>query len=128
MDKDELSRADGDDGFRLAFTVLILDRYRELADQARALAPQVDTHAMVVEAIRMVDEAPADTDHLTGEQSRVIATSDWLSDWVVEAIHYLAKSPYETATRLGRPAPGWEAVGRVQDILARDPMAAVLRR
>ena len=105
-----LSRSREDDAFRLAFTLLVLDRYPELAESAAALAPSIDTHAVVVEAIRMVDEAEPAVNAATGYVARVVPRAEWLADWVQEAIAAIARHPNAQAVRLGRRGLGWEPI------------------
>ena len=94
--------------FRLAFTLLVLDRYAELAESAAALAPTIDTHAVVAEAIRMVDGPEPAVDPATGNVARVVPRAEWLADWVQEAIAAIAKHPSAQAVRLDRRDPGRE--------------------
>ncbi len=103
-----MSRAHEDDAFRLAFTRLVLDRYVELAETACSLAPRIDTHAVVVEAIRMVDESQPAVDQTSGSVARIVPRAEWLMDWVMEAIRYIAATPSGHEARLGRKGKSWQ--------------------
>ncbi len=103
-----LSRSREDDAFRLAFTRLILDRYVDFAELASGLVPRIDANAVVVEAIRMVDESPPGVDQTSGDEVRVVPRAGWLADWVVEAIEFIAGRPNRYEDTLGRKRAVWE--------------------
>ena len=103
-----LSRSREDDAFRLAFTRLILDRYGDFAELASGLVPRIDAHAVVVEAVRMVDESPPGVDQTSGDEVRVVPRVGWLADWVIEAIEFIAGRPNRYEDALGRKRAVWE--------------------
>ena len=108
MGSEGLSRSREDDAFRLAFTRLILDRYGDFAELASGLVPRIDAHAVVVEAIRMVDESPPGVDQTSGDEVRVVPRVGWLADWVIEAIEFIAGRPNRYEDALGRKRAVWE--------------------
>ena len=101
-----VSRAHDDDQFRLAFTLLLLDQYEELADAAWEQAPTLVPHAVVVEALTMVDEANAYVDPDTGLEEAVPATTDWLAEWTLKAIGTISRDGVRR-DRLPDKDPGW---------------------